>query len=601
MRQGGAPNTDSMQKREHISLREAVRIIKSLSFLIKNEKSRLVLLLVLIMFTIMCQLIIPVMIQGCLNSFVERGMFPDIAGRITGILISLVIVFVLSSVFNYFKTYVSASISERVALSMRKTLYKKLVTIPVSTLNKLSYGDIMSRLTNDSMAVCSFVQVIDLLLSTVCLITGCGIIMLLESPTLTLITVVAALVSVLVVRFISKLSYGPFLIRQTRLGKYNSHIEETFQNYRTIDITGSEKRAVDKNDKYSLSLYKASVKATLLSGLANPVMLVLGNLGFLATVTAGAYLAIDGFIAIGALQAVIMYSKQFTDSVFNIGNAAVQVQTSLASAKRVAEILNENSEENSRTDSGKADSEFGVVFDNVSFGYDGYDKVLKNCSFAILKNRKTAIVGKTGAGKTTIINLLLKFFDNYEGEIYFDGQNIKELSPSSIREKTSVILQDSRITEGTVWENLVYGAEERSRDEILKISELAEVDRFVKKLPDGYDTVISENDERITKGQKQKIALARAFISDANLIIMDEAASSLDKETEKRIQDKLFGYKNNLTFLIIAHRLETIQNSDVILVLENGEITESGKHTELMNLNGEYFRLFSGQTQGKEI
>lgn len=597
---GGPPGEPG--KRKKVTLRETKQIAGKLSFLIEGQSGRLWLLFLTIVLSIAFQLMIPVMIQRCLNVFIDRGAYRDPKDAVMRTLIVLVMIFLLNSVCSYFKSYLSAQISEKAARTLRERLYAKVTDMPISESDKYSFGDAMSRLTNDSIAVCSFIQIAELLLSTICLVIGCGIIMLFESWQLSLITFGFTAVSVFAVQAISKRTYGSFLIRQTKLGKMNSHIEETFQNYRTVDLTGTEKRAVAKMEEYSADLYKASLRAALVSGTVSPVMLVLGNAGFLATVTAGAYLAIDGIITVGVLQAVIMYSKQFTDSAFNIGNAAVQVQTSLASAERVLELLggDEESAADGEALPGKG-SAGSVIFDNVSFKYEKSDSILSGCSFEAESGKQTAIVGRTGAGKTTLINLLLRFFDGYEGNIFLGGKNIRSLSPDEIRSSVSVILQDCRLIHGTVWDNLVYGASDQSRDDVLKVAQLSEVDSFVRKLPSGYDTIIKENDERITKGQKQLIGIARALISKSPVIIMDEASSSVDAETEKRIKSRLFGSDINSTVIMIAHRLETVRDADKIVVISGGRAAEQGTHDELMALGGEYSRLFASQTQGKEI
>lgn len=520
-------------------------------------------------------------------------------GALGKTLIGLGAVYLLSSVFTYMQGIFSAKLSQYTVKTMRKDLFSSLVRLPIKYLDTHSHGDIMSRMTNDVENISTTIsQSIGSLISGVLTIVGTVVIMLLYSPLLTLISLSTVFLTIFVSGVLTKYMKKYFIKQQVLLGEINGEVEEMVVGYRTVVSYGKEQDAVDKFEKMSNNLKKCGIKAQIFGGVMGPCMNLISNFGFILIAAFGGWFAIKGFITVGTIQAFILYSKQFSRPINEIANQFANIQTAIAGAERIFEVVDADKE----TDEGKADFEVENVkgdinFKHIDFSYVPEKQVLKDLDLEVKAGQKIAIVGATGSGKTTIVNLLTRFYPVDSGEITIDSQSIYDIPKDKLRRSIAIVLQDTVLFKDTIEENIRYGRENATLDEI-KAAKFANADEFIERLSEGYDTVLAEGGSNLSQGQRQLLSIARAVLADPKILILDEATSSVDTRTEMHIQSAMVALMKNRTSLIIAHRLSTIRDADKIVVIDGGRVAEQGSHEELIAAKGCYYRLYQTQFSG---
>lgn len=516
-------------------------------------------------------------------------------GALGKTLIGLGAVYLLSSVFTYMQGIFSAKLSQYTVKTMRKDLFSSLVRLPIKYLDTHSHGDIMSRMTNDVENISTTIsQSIGSLISGVLTIVGTVVIMLLYSPLLTLISLSTVFLTIFVSGVLTKYMKKYFIKQQVLLGEINGEVEEMVVGYRTVVSYGKEQDAVDKFEKMSNNLKKCGIKAQIFGGVMGPCMNLISNFGFILIAAFGGWFAIKGFITVGTIQAFILYSKQFSRPINEIANQFANIQTAIAGAERIFEVMDADKE----TDEGKADFEVENVKGDIDFSYVPEKQVLKDLDLEVKAGQKIAIVGATGSGKTTIVNLLTRFYPVDSGEITIDGQSIYDIPKDKLRRSIAIVLQDTVLFKDTIEENIRYGRENATLDEIKAAAKFANADEFIERLPEGYDTVLAEGGSNLSQGQRQLLSIARAVLADPKILILDEATSSVDTRTEMHIQSAMVALMKNRTSLIIAHRLSTIRDADKIVIIDGGRVAEQGSHEELITAKGCYYRLYQTQFSG---
>lgn len=516
-------------------------------------------------------------------------------GALGKTLIGLGLVYLLSSVFTYMQGIFSAKLSQYTVKTMRKDLFSSLVRLPIKYLDTHSHGDIMSRMTNDVENISTTIsQSIGSLISGVLTIVGTVVIML-----LTLISLSTVFLTIFVSGVLTKYMKKYFIKQQVLLGEINGEVEEMVVGYRTVVSYGKEQDAVDKFEKMSNNLKKCGIKAQIFGGVMGPCMNLISNFGFILIAAFGGWFAIKGFITVGTIQAFILYSKQFSRPINEIANQFANIQTAIAGAERIFEVMDADKE----TDEGKADFEVENVkgdidFKHIDFSYVPEKQVLKDLDLEVKAGQKIAIVGATGSGKTTIVNLLTRFYPVDSGEITIDGQSIYDIPKDKLRRSIAIVLQDTVLFKDTIEQNIRYGRENATLDEIKAAAKFANADEFIERLPEGYDTVLAEGGSNLSQGQRQLLSIARAVLADPKILILDEATSSVDTRTEMHIQSAMVALMKNRTSLIIAHRLSTIRDADKIVVIDSGRVAEQGSHEELIAAKGCYYKLYQTQFSG---
>ncbi len=517
--------------------------------------------------------------------------------RIGEIAVFLLILYILSLVFGYIQGLIMANITQKVSYKLRQDLSKKINRLPLKYFDKRNFGDVLSRVTNDVDTISQTLnQSMSQIVSSITMIIGILVMMLTISPLLTLVAVATLPLSMILVTSIIKKSQQHFKNQQDSLGELNGHIEETYAGHIVVKAFNGEKQSIKKFQNINLKLYDSSWKSQFLSGLMFPLMNFVGNLGYVGVAMLGGWLALKGRIQIGDIQAFIQYVQQFNQPVAQIASIGNVLQSTVASAERVFEFLDE---EEQPADISTAKSlpivKGEVEFKNVVFGYEPNKAVIKNLSAIIKPGQRVAIVGPTGAGKTTLVNLLLRFYDIKSGKILIDGVDIYQLKRSELRKLFGMVLQDTWLFNGTIKENIIYSKPDASEEEIALAAKTADVDHFIRALPGGYDMEINEEADNISQGEKQLLTIARAMLAKNSILILDEATSSVDTRTEALIQKGMDKLMIGKTSFVIAHRLSTIRNADLILVMKDGNVVEQGKHNELMNKNGFYASIYNSQ------
>lgn len=515
----------------------------------------------------------------------------------------LIAAYISDSAINFFQGWLMAGVSQRIVLNLRKTLFEKLQNLPIAFFDTHTHGEVMSRLSNDIDNVSTTIsQATTQMMSSIITILGSFIMMLILSPILTAASIITIPMVFFVTRTIAKKTKVMFKEQQVVLGKLNGQIEENISGIEVVKAFNHEDKVIEEFDAINSKLCNVGIKAQVWSGFLMPLMNVINNIGFAAVAGVGGILAVRNLINVGIIASFLIYSRQFARPLNEMANIFNTLQSAVAGAERVFEIMDENEEPDDREGAQVLENPKGhVVFDNVSFGYRPDVPILKNVSFESPAGSTTALVGPTGAGKTTIVNLLTRFYDVSDGRILIDGIDIRDYTRESLRKCFGIVLQDTYLFSGTIKENIRYGRLDASDDEVEKAAAMANADVFIRRLPNGYDTMLSESGGNLSQGQRQLLAIARAILANPSILILDEATSSVDTRTELHIQEAMIKLMKGRTSFIIAHRLSTIRDADTIMVIDNGEIVEKGSHDELIAMDGVYHNMYFSQFKNIDI
>lgn len=514
--------------------------------------------------------------------------------RVVSLLIGL---YILSAIFRYIQTWLMTQVTQTVTFRMRRQLSEKINRLPLSYFDKQTYGEVLSRVTNDVDTISQTLnQSLSQIVSSTVMVLGILAMMFSISWQMSLVALLVLPLAGGAVTLIAKSSQKQFLSQQTQLGELNGHIEEMYGGHQVMRVFNGQKKSLAKFSRINNQLQESAWKAQFLSGLIYPIMNFIGNIGYVIMAILGGWLAINGRLKIGDIQAFIQYIDQFNQPLVQVANIANVLQSTAAAAERVFEFLDEPEEKAEGKDLVKLANVKGEVeLDNVVFGYKPDQTIIKGLSAHIKPGQRVAIVGPTGAGKTTLVNLLMRFYEINSGAIKIDGVNIADMKRSDVRQMFGMVLQDTWLFNGTIRQNLLYGNPAASEEEMVATAKEAHVDHFVRSLPGGYDMMLGEEATNISQGEKQLLTIARAMLARTPMLILDEATSSVDTRTEVLIQKAMDKLMQGKTSFVIAHRLSTIRDADLILVVRDGNIIEQGKHDELLQQNGFYAELYNSQ------
>mgnify|MGYP002767444125 FL=1 len=519
--------------------------------------------------------------------------------KIKNIAILLICIYLISAIFEYFEAILMTDVSNNFARKLRGNISSKINKLPLKYFDKHVIGDILSRVTNDVDTIAqSMNQSLSTLVSAITLFVGTIIMMFVTNSVMAITAILASLFGFVFMSLVLSKSQKYFVAKQNELGALNGHIEEVYSGLNVVKTYNGEKTSNEKFDELNDKLYKANWKSGFLSGLMMPMMSFIGNFGYVAVCVVGALLALNGHISFGVIVAFIVYVRLFVSPLSQIAQAMTSLQSTAAASERVFEFLDEKEmadESNIKTTLDKEKVKGNIEFKNVEFKYDGNDKpTIKNFSAKAKAGEKVAIVGPTGAGKTTMVNLLMKFYDINKGEILIDGVSTKDLTRANIHDLFTMVLQDTWVFNGSIKDNIIYNTSDVSMEMVESVCKTVGLDHFIKTLPDGYNTILNDNDS-VSAGQRQLLTIARGMIQNAPFLILDEATSNVDTRTEELVQKAMDKLTEGKTSFIIAHRLSTIKNADLILVMNEGNIIEQGNHDELMKQNGFYAELYNSQ------
>ncbi|HLQ10220.1 MAG TPA: ABC transporter ATP-binding protein, partial [Ktedonobacteraceae bacterium] len=511
--------------------------------------------------------------------------------------------YIISSVFMYVQQYVMAGVAQRTMYRLRREVDEKLSRLPLKYFDTRTHGEIMSRAVNDMDNLSTTLQQsITQLISSFVTLLGVIVLMLTISPLLSLIVLLTLPLSLFVTMGIAKRSQNYFRRQQRSLGELNGHVEEMYTGHKIVKAFGHEAQSIAEFNERNEKLYEAGWRAQFVSGIIMPLMRFIGNIGYVFVAVVGGIMVTRGAIAIGDVQAFIQYAQQFTQPITMLANFANVIQSAMASAERIFELLDEQEEVPEAVDAQVIEHPEGAVqFEHVRFGYAEDNILMKDMNIDVRPGQMIAIVGPTGAGKTTLVNLLMRFYEVNDGQILVDGVNITEMKRGALRRTFGMVLQDTWLFNGTIRDNIAYGRENATESEIIRAAKAAYADHFVRTLPEGYNTVLNEDASNISSGQKQLLTIARAFLADPEILILDEATSSVDTRTEMQIQKAMTELMKGRTNFVIAHRLSTIRDADLILVMNHGTIVEKGTHEELLAKNGFYADLYNSQFSGRAL
>ena len=515
---------------------------------------------------------------------------------IARILVFTLGLYLLSAACSFVQGWIMSSVSQRTCYQLRGAIADKIDRMPMGYFERTSVGDTLSRITNDVDTLGqSLNQGVTQLITSVTTIVGVLIMMLSINPLMTLITVVILPVSIVLIMVVVKRSQKYFVAQQRTLGKINGIVEETFSGHAIVKAFNREDGTVDRFNETNAKLYGSAWKSQFFSGLMQPIMTFVGNLGYVAVAIAGSFLAVQGIITVGDIQAFIQYVKNFTQPITQLTQVSNVLQQMAAAAERIFEFLDAPEEEPDHATARTADVECNVQFDHVRFGYDPEKPVIKDFSAQVSEGQTVALVGPTGAGKTTMVKLLMRFYDVQSGCIKIGGTDIRDFARDDLRSLFGMVLQDTWLFHGTIRDNIRYGKLDATDEEVEAAAKAAYVNHFIQTLPQGYDTEINADASNISQGQRQLLTIARAILADRRMLILDEATSSVDTRTEERIQKAMDNLMAGRTSFVIAHRLSTIKSADLILVIRDGDIVEQGTHEELLALGGFYAELYNSQ------
>ncbi|MDE6760977.1 MAG: ABC transporter ATP-binding protein/permease [Lachnospiraceae bacterium] len=519
--------------------------------------------------------------------------------RIGHIILIMVGLYLVSMVMGYMQGLVMTGIVQKLAFKMRGEISEKINRLPMNYYDKHSFGDVLSRITNDVDTLTQGLnQSVTQLISAAATLVGILVMMLSISPLMTLIALLLLPVSAVGIMMIVKHSQKYFVDQQNYLGDVNGKIEENFGGHNVVKLFTREEIVLKEFNETNEKLYTSAWKSQFISGLAQPVMIFVGNLGYVGVVILGGYLSVKGTIEVGDIQSFIQYVKQFTQPIQQVAQVSNMLQSTMAAAERVFEFLGEEEEvllAQHHTDKKMEDVQGNITFSHVCFGYYPDKIILKDFSAEVKEGQKIAIVGPTGAGKTTLVKLLMRFYDLNAGDIFIDGINVKEFDKTEIRNAFGMVLQDTWLFKGTIMENIRYGRLDATDEEVIAAARAAHAHHFIQTLPGGYEMELNEEATNVSQGQKQLLTIARAILANKKLLILDEATSSVDTRTEVRIQKAMDNLMKGRTSFIIAHRLSTIRDADIIFVMKDGDIIEQGSHDQLMAVNGFYAELYNSQ------
>lgn len=577
--------------------------IKSLASYIWEFKIKLLLVILFAIGSTVFSIIGPRKLGDITNELFE-GLKNKIGGTggidfnsIGNALLILLLLYVISAVFSFIQGIIMTGVSQKVTYRMRKEIASKINRMPMKYFDTKTHGEVLSRVTNDVDTLgMSLNQSITQVITSVTMIIGILAMMISISPLMTLIALVTMPMSIILISFIVKKSQKHFVNRQAYLGNINGQVEEVYGGHMVVKAFNGEEKVINDFNKDNDKLYEASWKSEFLSGLMHPIMMFVGNIGYVLTSVLGGYLVIKGNITVGNIQSFIQYVRNFNQPVAQLAQVSNQLQQTAAAAERVFEFLSEQ-EEDMVVDNpvSAAGLNGNVEFKNVRFGYNEDKTIINDFSSKVNHGQKVAIVGPTGAGKTTMVKLLMRFYDVSEGAILVDGHNIKDFNRGELREMFGMVLQDTWLFSGSIMENIRYGRTNATDEEVIAAAKAAHAHHFIKTLPNGYNMELNEEANNVSGGQKQLLTIARAILADPKILILDEATSSVDTRTEIRIQKAMDNLMKGRTSFIIAHRLSTIRDADLILVMKDGDIVEQGNHQELLEKNGFYAELYNSQ------
>ena len=560
------------------------------------EKAMIIGLLAAVIVVVICSVYAPKLQSNAID-IIASGRFKEL----TPILITMVVVYIIHSICTFLQTKISAVLSQNIVKKMREDLFRHIVNLPVRYLDSNSHGDIMSRMTNDIENISTTVsQSLSSMFSGVLTIIGTVIMMTVLCPQLALLSCVTVILTVIATKFLSKAMKKFFTKRQVLLGNLNGTVEEMVTGYKSVVAYNRQENVIKDFNNVSDELTRVGIIAEILGGSMGPVMNVINNISFVIIAAFGGYFAINHIISIGVISAFIVYAKQFGRPIDELAQIYGQIQTAIAGAERVFAVMDEPLEDKSG-DKNMDKLEGVIKFKDVNFSYTKDKQVLYDFNLQVKAGQKVALVGSTGSGKTTVVNLLMRFYDVDSGEILIDDVNIKDIDCATLRKNTAIVLQDTVLFADTIKNNLKYSNEAATDEQMYAAAAMSNCDTMINKMPLKYDTELMAEGENISQGQRQLLSIARAFLAQPKILILDEATSNVDTRTEKHIQDAMLKLMENRTSLIIAHRLSTIQDADIIVVMDEGHIVEAGNHKELLNKMGRYYKLYMTQFAGQTI
>lgn len=577
--------------------------LKKLISSMKEYKWRLAIIIVFAIASTVFMIIGP-KILGNATTEIFNGIMSKITGgagidfaKIAQILFFLLGLYIISAIFSYIQGFIMTGVTQKYTYNLRKSISKKINRMPMSYFDKKTHGEVLSIITNDVDTLSmSLNQSATQLITSIVTVIGILIMMLSINVQMTLIAILILPIASIITMFVVKHSQKHFKAQQEYLGHVNGEVEEMFSGHSVIKVFNAEDKVLRKFERDNEILCKSAWKSQFLSGLMHPIMTFVGNLGYVAVAIFGGYFAIKGKITVGNIQSFISYTKNFTQPIAQLAQVSNMIQSMIAAAERVFEFLDSEEEELFAKNPVHLDNvEGNVEFKHVKFGYDKDKIIINDFNAKVKKGQKIAIVGPTGAGKTTMVKLLMRFYNVNSGEILVDGHNINDFDRSELRKIFGMVLQDTWLFNGTILENLRYGKLSASDDEVIEAAKMAHVHHFIQTLPESYHMVLNEETDNISQGQKQLLTIARAILADPKVLILDEATSSVDTRTEILIQKAMDELMKGRTSFIIAHRLSTIKDADLILVMKDGDIVEQGNHDELLKKNGFYANLYNSQ------
>ncbi len=575
---------------------DAKKTIGRLCRYFSKELHTMVVLLASVFVMVICSVIAPKLQSNAIDC-IAQGTY----AMLTSILVTMLAVYVINSVCSFVQSRLSAVLSQRVVKRMREDLFEAIVNLPVKYLDRHPHGDIMSRMTNDVENISNTIsQSLSSLFSGVLTIIGTVVMMFILCPQLALLSCTTVILTVLATKGLSSAMRKFYRKRQVLLGSLNSEVEEMVTGYKTVVAYNRQSAACEEFNKTSDELTKVGIMAEILGGSMGPLMNVINNIGFVIIAAFGGYFAIKGVVSIGTISAFIVYAKQFGRPIDEIAQIYGQIQTAVAGAERVFAVMDHEKED--KTGDKLIESQSPVItFENVDFSYVEGKQVLYDFNLDVPAGHKVALVGATGSGKTTVVNLLMRFYNIDNGAIKIDGVNIRDIDIANLRKNTAIVLQDTVLFADTIENNLKYSNETADDEQMVEAAKMSNCDSMIRRMAEKYKSMLIAQGQNISQGQRQLLSIARAFLAHPKILILDEATSSVDTRTEKKIQDAMVKLMHNRTSLIIAHRLSTIQDADCIVVMDAGRIVEMGNHEELLAKQGKYYELYMTQFAGQAI